>query len=809
MRLEWLFNARSAASSRACATSDSSRLLTDVTGTFIDRARIDWSALLARVRAPADRALIESLCALETIRRDTSPGVPDESRFLSYRLARVVAIAAAVQISIGALCVLHATIAGSTIGQRGVQIATAVAFAAGGTMLASTASRDARRMFLLCTFLCVASTYTRGTLVGITDPWSAVAASLFRAVPLEVFVPFTLWCFAADFPRVHRYTRFDLLARRIAVIAWIAAIAALAANAAAAVDQRWIERLGWLLPESPQHTFWNAFSLFVVPAVIAIFVRSQRAPYLERQRVWRFALALSIGLVPFLAAGLVRAFVPGLEQWFRTSPHRLWVDVAIVTGLMATPLLGTAAIVVDRPFDLRFWCWRSRRFRRSLSAARLARAVDDISRARGTRETTVALARAVRAGVGASSVSVATMDRDGECTGNLTPLPVETALLALLQDSSGPVDLSRQGLLFELLPSADRDWTIANGIELVTPVRRRDGTIAALVALGPRTGGSSYDRQDHVLLTTVCTAASVAWDTDRRSVSVGEPAYECPQCGIVADTPPLPCTCGAGERLAVLPRQLGSKFRVERRLGSGGAGVVYLARDLTIDRAVALKTLPRVSDKRVAQLHHEARAMAALNHDALATIYGLEIWRDIPVLVVEYFPDGTLEHRLGGGPIPVLAAIDLGLSVARGLSYMHERQMLHRDLKPSNIALTPTGKAKLLDFGLAMLADDDDARGTIAGTAAYLPPEAFRGEPAAPTFDLWAIATVLREATAGCRDGAVDAFFARALARDVTDRFQTSVEFEAALTALAALVRSLRADQTPSDRSPNRPRSKS
>jgi serine/threonine protein kinase len=181
--------------------------------------------------------------------------------------------------------------------------------------------------------------------------------------------------------------------------------------------------------------------------------------------------------------------------------------------------------------------------------------------------------------------------------------------------------------------------------------------------------------------------------------------------------------------------------------------------------------------------------MAALNHDALATIYGLEFWRDIPVLVVEYFPEGTLEQRLLSGPMSVSEAIALGLSVVRGLSSMHARQVLHRDLKPSNIALTSTGTAKLLDFGLAMLVDEEDAAGTIAGTRGYLSPEALRGEPPAPTFDLWALAIVLREATANCHDAAVDAFFARALAPDVRDRFQTSAEFEAALTALAAVVR--------------------
>jgi Protein kinase domain len=791
MRLEWLFSARSGASSRQCATTspsrtgatgDASRLLTDVTGTFIDRMPIDWPALLGRVGAPADRALIEALRVLEIIRRETSPDGPDESRLPSYRLARLIAIAAAAQVTVGVICVLHAIVEGADVGQRGLQIAQAIAFAGAGALLAATASRDARRMFLLCTFFCVASTYTRGTLVGIADPWSATAASFFRALPLEVFVPGTLWRFAADFPRVARYTRFDVLARRIAVVAWIAGSVALGANAVAATDiaGRWQDALRWWLPEAPQHTFWHGFTLLVVPAVIAIFVRSYRAPYLERQRVARFVLALSIGLVPFLLTGLVRTLVPVLDHWFRTSPHRIWADIAVVSGLIATPILGTAAIVVDRPFDVRAWLWRSpRRLNRSRTAERLARAVANVSGARGIRETSLALVRAIRASLNATSVQVLT-----------TPLPSDAAVLTLLRESSRPLNLSRDGPLFDLLPHADRDWAVANGVELVVPIKRRDGTIVAVVAIGPHVGRTSYDWHDHVLVTTVCATASLAWDSDARQVEVGEPAYDCPRCGIVVDVPPLPCVCGVEERLASLPRLLGSKFLVEHRLGSGGAGVVYRARDITIDRAVALKTLPRISHQRIAQLRHEARAMAALNHEALATIYGLEIWRDIPVLVVEYFPDGTLEQRLMAGPISLADAMALGLSVIKGLTYMHARHVLHRDLKPSNIALTSTGTAKLLDFGLAMLLDEEDAGGMIAGTRDYLPPEAFRGAPPAATFDLWALAVVLRDATASGHHEAIDTFFARALAPDVRDRFQTSLEFEAALTALAEVVRS-------------------
>jgi len=197
--------------------------------------------------------------------------------------------------------------------------------------------------------------------------------------------------------------------------------------------------------------------------------------------------------------------------------------------------------------------------------------------------------------------------------------------------------------------------------------------------------------------------------------------------------------------------------------------------------------------------------MAALNHESLATSYGLELWRRTPVLVVEYFPGGTLASRLEAGPLPMGAAVALGLSLTRALAYMHDRGVLHRDLKPSNIAFTATGAPKLLDFGLATLIEPAvnvprAPHGPLAGTPAYLPPEAYRGALPDRAFDLWALAIVLWQAMTGhdalpSRDHAAvisaaepgrrpAMFFDRALAADPTHRFQTALDMHAALEAL-------------------------
>jgi serine/threonine protein kinase len=252
-------------------------------------------------------------------------------------------------------------------------------------------------------------------------------------------------------------------------------------------------------------------------------------------------------------------------------------------------------------------------------------------------------------------------------------------------------------------------------------------------------------------------------------------------------------------------------------------GVVYLARDTTLDRDVALKTLPDLRDGTVARLRDEARAMALLNHGSLATIYGLELWRRTPVIVVEYLAGGTLARRLERGPMSPAAVLAMGVQLAQALAYMHAGGVLHRDLKPSNIAFTAAGAAKLLDFGLATITEPSpvelpatpgigDAR--PAGTRGYLPPESYRGAPPEPAVDLWALSVVLLEAMVGrnllataagdrairhalqidlvsaCayrpdRLALLTAFFERALAVRAEVRFHSSIEMLSALESLA------------------------
>jgi Tol biopolymer transport system component len=201
------------------------------------------------------------------------------------------------------------------------------------------------------------------------------------------------------------------------------------------------------------------------------------------------------------------------------------------------------------------------------------------------------------------------------------------------------------------------------------------------------------------------------------------------------------------------------------RIGEGGMGEVYRARDARLDRDVAIKLLPsafaRDPDRR-RRLEREARVLASLSHPNIATIFGLEEGEDVTGLVLELVPGDTLQQHLAArGPLNLDEALTIARQVAGALEAAHQHGIVHRDLKPANIALTPDGLVKVLDFGLARIEsptpDGPDVAasvtgaGTIVGTAAYMSPEQARGHAADRRADIWAFGTVLFEMLTGQR----------------------------------------------------------
>ena len=208
--------------------------------------------------------------------------------------------------------------------------------------------------------------------------------------------------------------------------------------------------------------------------------------------------------------------------------------------------------------------------------------------------------------------------------------------------------------------------------------------------------------------------------------------------------------------------QLG-QYTILSRIGAGGMGEVYRAHDVKLKRDVAIKILPQSFAKdpeRLARFQREARLLASLNHPNIATIHDLEQSGDLHFLVMELIEGETLAERLRAGPMNCNEALAIGVQVAGALEAAHEKGVIHRDLKPANVKVTPEGRVKVLDFGLAKAFGDDvgldlsDAptltamgteEGRIIGTPAYMSPEQARGKPVDKRTDIWAFGCVLYE----------------------------------------------------------------
>lgn len=204
------------------------------------------------------------------------------------------------------------------------------------------------------------------------------------------------------------------------------------------------------------------------------------------------------------------------------------------------------------------------------------------------------------------------------------------------------------------------------------------------------------------------------------------------------------------------PGEVVGAYEVERRLGSGGMGVVYLGHDRRLKRRVALKLPPAwlpPADAANRRLIREAQAASTLDHPNIQAVYEVGETADgRPYIAMAHYEGETLQARIARGPLPLDAAIDIARQIADGLAAAHARNIVHRDIKPGNVIVTPDGVVKIVDFGVASIASQelmlpDGARGTVA----YMSPEQARGAPVDARTDLWSLGVVLYEMIAGER----------------------------------------------------------
>ena len=197
----------------------------------------------------------------------------------------------------------------------------------------------------------------------------------------------------------------------------------------------------------------------------------------------------------------------------------------------------------------------------------------------------------------------------------------------------------------------------------------------------------------------------------------------------------------------------GDHYDLMEKLGGGGMGVVYKARDRRSGRLVALKFLSEsLGEDPVIRrrFHREARAAAALEHPNIGAIHGVEEQEGRLFLIMPYYGGGTLKQRLAAGPLPVADAVACAVQIAEGLSLAHGWGIVHRDIKPANLMFADDGTLKILDFGIAKVGGEKLTRtGLVLGTLAYMSPEQASGGTVDHRTDLWALGVVLYEMLAG------------------------------------------------------------
>ena len=527
------------------------------------------------------------------------------------------------------------------------------------------------------------------------------------------------------------------------------------------------------------------------------------------RRALQYALArysaIALAVVPLLALGayLYTSREESLETIF-SGRRLLLLGSAVVVGAAALRYRRTLLDAIDRQY-----------FREQYDARRiLTLLVERIRAMSSSADLSGLLAREVDLALHPEGISLMSFDpRSGllaDPRNRNRRLDASSELAKLVGDASDPleVDLEDARLPLARLPEKERHWLVDSGFRLIVPILARDGSLLGLIGLGEKKSGLPFLKEDRQLLHAI--ASSAAWVLElEQSQSMGsrrswpdtpgtgtpaavadeedtptsaELAKECPNCGRLFRPFTVFCaTCSRRLEPSHVPYVLPGKFRFERRIGTGGMGVVYRGADLALGRPVAVKTLRRVSPEDAMRLRREARTAAAVSHRHLAPVYGMETWQGTPMLVMELLEGGTLAQRIEKGRLDPAETVEMGIAIAEALEQLHAADILHRDIKPSNIGYTRDGVPKLMDFGIARVMFDlrrdtlavppdeepedsvlspptslwhgtptaGTASNQLVGTLGYLSPEALDGKPADTSFDLWSLSIVLYECLLG------------------------------------------------------------
>jgi tRNA A-37 threonylcarbamoyl transferase component Bud32 len=373
--------------------------------------------------------------------------------------------------------------------------------------------------------------------------------------------------------------------------------------------------------------------------------------------------------------------------------------------------------------------------------------------------------------------------------GDVQPLPLDGGLVAMLRWSDEPLELYLEDPRSPArrLPTVERSWLASTGAVLLVPVLGEDRALVAVIALGERRSEEAYTLEDRQLLASIATQMGLGLDVARlrrrgegsgvsltasASTHTGVlPMMECPRCGRCEESSVAVCPSDGSTMRAVpsVPRTVDNKYRLEQMLGRGGMGAVYRARDVRLDRLVAVKVvraelLGDVAARR--RFRREAQIVARLQHRSIVAVYDYGTFPDGGAyLVMELVRGEDLRRVLQReGRMEPEAALRILSSVCDAIDAAHREGVLHRDLKPENILLTGgSGEAKVLDFGVAKVVEEAPregvdaseaptlmtAAGVIIGTPAYMAPEQFRGTRLDGRVDVFSLGVIAYEMLSG------------------------------------------------------------
>jgi hypothetical protein len=567
-------------------------------------------------------------------------------------------------------------------------------------------------------------------------------------------------------------------------------------------------------------------SIFASPAVAVLSIVALALPVsfayaILRHRLFDIRLMARLGLQYALARRVLVSIVPGTAAIFLAD---LWVNRQIpfaeILRARGWGYVGLAGLAVLARLRRDGWLDRLDRrfFRERLNAQRLLRGIgDELRTATGLDAIAPRVVTQIEAALHPDFVALLLRRPHEPLYRTVAIMPVSADQEPLsLSSASKAVDLLHWVRKPVQLPAGDRswvlrhlpreevDWLCRTNIELLVPIQLGSGMTEALFALGPKRSEEPYSAEDEDLLMAI--GDNLAWLLGHASAPPAErDAFEeCPTCGTCYDFGVGQCQSdGAALRVTSLPRLLGGRYRLDRRVGRGGMGTVYAALDSALGRQVAAKVLREdlVAPGAAERFQSEARLAAALAHPNVVTVHDIGVTASGRAFFIMELLDGvTLREELRrAGRLAPARVLQIVRAVGAAVEAAHRRQMVHRDLKPENVFLCRSDDVevpKVLDFGLAKALEVSggvlSTPGLVAGTPQYMAPEHLSGDEPSPDWDLWALAVMAFEMITGVLPSAGSArtprkfddlpaglrqLFSRALFANPIDRPTSAQEF--------------------------------